>query len=67
MWTIFKVFIDFVTLLLLLFMLWFFDCKLCGILAPQPGVEPARPVLECEVSATGQPRKSLFFSFFLTF
>ena len=35
--TIFKVFIDFVTILLLLFMFWFFDRRLHGILAPSQG------------------------------
>ena len=38
MWTIFKVFVEFVAILLL-FMFWFFDHVACGILAPQPGVE----------------------------
>ena len=28
------------------FMLWFFDIEACGILAPQPGIEPAAPALE---------------------
>ena len=47
----FKVFIEFVTILLSL-MLW-----LEG-LAPQPGIEPAPPALEGEVLTTGQPEKS---------
>ena len=34
MWTIFKVFIEFVTILLLSYMFWFFGLKACGILAP---------------------------------
>ena len=34
MWTIFEVFIEFVTTLLLFFMLWFFGHEACGILAP---------------------------------
>ena len=35
MWTIFKVFIEFVTILLLpFFIFWFFDHEACGILAP---------------------------------
>ena len=34
MWTIFKVFIEFVTILLH-FLLCFFDCKACGISAPR--------------------------------
>ena len=36
MWAIFKVFIEFVTILLLLFMLWFFDLEACGTLPPPP-------------------------------
>ena len=47
----FKVFIEFVTILLSL-MLW-----LEG-LAPQPGIEPAPPALEGEVLTTGQSGKS---------
>ena len=34
-WTIFKVFIGFVTVLLLLFILWFFGLKACGIPVPR--------------------------------
>ena len=43
MWTIFKVFIEFATILLLLFMFWFFDLEACGMLAPQLGIEPRTP------------------------
>ena len=57
MWTIFKVFIEFVTILLC-FMFWFFGHEACGILAPC--------VLEGEVSTTGRPGKSLPFWKFLT-
>ena len=32
---------------------WFFGCKVCGILAPQLGIEPSLLVLEGEVLATG--------------
>ena len=39
MWAILKVFIEFVTILLLFY-------KACGILAAQPEIEPALPVLE---------------------
>jgi len=39
MWTILKVFIEFVTMLLLLFML-LFGHEACGILAPWPGIKP---------------------------
>ena len=61
MWTIFKVFIEFVTLLLLLLcfgFFFFFGRKACGILAPQPGIEPATPALEGDVLTTGPPGKS---------
>ena len=34
MWTILKVFIEFVTKLLLLFMFWVFGIRACGLLAP---------------------------------
>ena len=34
MWTIFKVFTEFVTILILLFMFWFFHHKAGGILTP---------------------------------
>ena len=40
MWTIFKVFIDSVTILLLFHILLFVH-KGCGILAPFPGIKPA--------------------------
>ena len=35
----------------------FFDPKACGILALQPGVEPASHALEGEVLTTGPPGK----------
>ena len=46
MWTIFKVFIEFVTIFC--FMFWFFGLRACGILASQPGIELANPALEGE-------------------
>ena len=51
MWTIFKVFIEFVTILFLfyVFMFWFFSLKACGILATWSGIEPALPALEGKV------------------
>ena len=39
-------------------MFWFFGRKAGGILAPQPGIEPAPPSLEGEVLTTGQPGNS---------
>ena len=55
-WTIFKV----LNLLQYCFcsIFCFFVHKACGILAPQPGIEPATPALKGEVSTTGPPRKS---------
>ena len=58
MWTIFKVFIEIVTILLL-FYVRFFGHKACGILAPQPGIEPAPPALEGEILTAGPPGKSI--------
>ena len=53
----FKVFIEFVTVLLLLFMFWLFGHEACGISAPQEGIEPSLPALEGEISTTGPPGK----------
>ena len=63
MWTIFKVFIEFVTILLLSFLFtyffWFlFGREACGILVPEPGIKPASPALEGRVLTTGPPRES---------
>ena len=52
-----KVFIDFATILLL-FLFWSFWPHSCGILGPQPGIEPALPALEVRVLTTGPPGKS---------
>ena len=40
-------------------MFWFFGHEACGILAPQPGIEPVPPALEVKVLTTGSPGKSL--------
>ena len=45
------------------FLFWFFGCKACGILAPQPGIKPVPPALEAEVSTTRQPENSLYVFF----
>ena len=50
----FEVFIEFVTILLLLYVL-FFGYETYGILAAQPGIEPASPALEDKVLTTGPP------------
>ena len=36
-----------------------FCLKACGILAPQPGIDPTPPTLESEVLTSGLPWKSL--------
>ena len=56
MWTIFKVFIEFVTVCFSL-MFCVFDQKACGILAPRQGIKPAPPALEAE-AFPGSPGKS---------
>ena len=43
-------------------MFWFFGHTSCGILAPQPGIEPKPPALEGGVWSTGPPVKFLLFS-----
>ena len=59
MWTIFKVFVEFVPILLLFYVLIFWGCKACGILVPWPGIEPAPPALEDKALTTGPPGNSL--------
>ena len=58
MWPILKVFIEFVTILLLFYIFGFFGHKARGILAHCPGTEPAPPALEGEVPTTGLSGKS---------
>ena len=53
MWTIFKVFSEFVTVLLLLYVLGFWGPEACGMLAFRPGIEPAPPSLKGRVLSTG--------------
>ena len=43
-------------------MFWFSGREARGILAPQPGIEPAPPALEGEVLTTGPPGKARCFS-----
>ena len=64
MWTIFKVFIEFVTMLFL-FSVLFFGPRAPGVLAPQPGVEPAPPVGKGKVLTTKLPWKTLSLDFYL--
>ena len=66
MWTIFKVFLQFVTILILcyvVFFFFFFSHKACGIFSPWPRIHLAPPALEGGVLTTGQPRKSQFLLF----
>ena len=35
-----------------------FDPKACGILVPQPGIDPTTPALEGEALTTGPPEKA---------
>ena len=65
MWTIFKVFIEFVTVLLLFYVLVFWPQGM-WLLGPRPGIEPAPPALEGEVLTTGPPEKSLFVLFLVS-
>ena len=41
------------------FLFWFFGPKACGILAPQPRIEPTSPALEGTVLSPEPPGKSL--------
>ena len=43
------VFIEFITMLLLFYVFWFFGQEACGILAPQQGMDHAPSALEGEV------------------
>ena len=63
MWTIFKVFTEFVTILLLFYLLFFFGCEASGILTPDQGLN-LHSTLEGKVLTTGLPGKFLF-SFYL--
>ena len=55
-----KVFVEFVTILLLYYVV-FFGLEACGILTPQPGIEPTPPALEGEVLTPGPSGKTLGF------
>ena len=61
MWTIFKVFSEFVAKLLLFYVLvffFFFGQEACGHVVPRPGIKPVLP-LEVKLLTTGPPAKSL--------
>ena len=59
MWTVFKVSIEFVTTLLLFYVLdfFFFGFRAYGILAPQPEIKAASSAWEGEVLTTRPPGK----------
>ena len=59
MWTIFKVFNDFITILFLF--CFFFGYEACEILAPQPGIKPAPHLLEGKVLSSRLLGKSHVF------
>ena len=48
-------------------MFWFFGHETCGILAPQPGIEPTPSALEDKVLTTKPPGKSLYYEFLRNF
>ena len=48
MWTILKTSLDLLQYYFQ-FMFWFLGCEACGILVPQPGIEPTFPGLESGV------------------
>ena len=41
-------------------MFWYFGHEACGILAPQPGIEPAPPALEGKVLTTDRQGSPFF-------
>ena len=57
MWTIFKVFSEFVTILFLFYVLVFWAQGTCDP-SSRSGLEPTLPSLEGEVLTTGLPGKS---------
>ena len=58
MWIIFKVFIEFVAVLLLFYVFWFSGHETCGILALGPGIKLTLLPLEGKVLTTGPPGMS---------
>ena len=54
MWAIFKVLIQFVTIL---FLVYVFGHEACGILVPQPESETVRLAFEADILTTGPPGK----------
>ena len=58
MWTIFKAFIKFLTILLMFYVLSVSGLEICEILAPQAETEPAPLALKGKVLTTGPSGKS---------
>ena len=66
MWAILKVFLEFVTILLLFYVFGVLALnESCGILAPWPGIESALLALEGEVLTNGLPGKSTLYIYIL--
>ena len=63
-WTVFQIFIELVTILLLFYVLVFWLRGMWDLL-PQPGIEPKPPTLDGRVLTTGPPEKSLQSPLFL--
>ena len=66
-WTVFKVCIEFVTILLLLFMFWCFGLDVCGNLRSPNRDRTHTSTLEGEVPTTGPPGMSLSLSSFSSY
>ena len=65
----FKVFIEFIIIVLSLMTFFFLEekfygCQTCGILAPRPRIKPAHPARGGAVLTTGPPGKSPRVDFF---
>ena len=58
MWTVLKVFIEFVTIFFLFSVLFFFGQEACGIFVPQTGIRPTHPAFEAEALTSGLLGKS---------
>ena len=64
MWTIFKVFIEFINNISSVLCFGFLATRQVEVLAPQSGIKRAPSALEGEVSTTGPPGKSQFQLFY---
>ena len=57
----FEVFFEFVTILLLFYVLYFWLRSMWNLIAPQPGIKSTHPALEGEVLTTRAPGMSCIF------